>query len=178
VISSRPVWDGGTLVNEAYALERGRLVPLHRKQYFPDEPGWYESRWFKAGAGGFAVHAVAGVKTGVLLCTELMFNEHARRYGRAGADLIVVPRATGLAHAQWSAAGAMAAIVAGGYVVSSNRVGRASGGPEFGGRGFAFAPGGALLAQTSSESPVVTVNLDLALAQRHKAEYPCYVAES
>lgn len=39
VISSRPVWAGGRLVNEAFSLERGRSSILHRKQMFPDEPG-------------------------------------------------------------------------------------------------------------------------------------------
>jgi N-carbamoylputrescine amidase len=82
-------------VNEAVALEQGVLRPLHRKQFFPNEDGWYEANWFAADASGFAVHEVAGLKIGVLLCTEVMFNEYARRYGRAGAELIVVPRATG-----------------------------------------------------------------------------------
>ena len=178
VISSRPVWAGDKLLNEAYALERGRSSVLHRKQMFPDEPGWYEASWFKAGDGGFAVHEVAGVRTGVLLCTELMFNEQARRYGRAGAELIVVPRATGRSQEQWFTAGAMAAIVSGAYVVSSNRSGHPSGGPEFGGCGFAFAPDGTLLAMTSDDNPLLTIELDVGLSRRQKSEYPCYVREA
>lgn len=178
VISSRPVWAGDKLLNEAYALERGRLSVLHRKQMFPDEPGWYEAAWFKGGDGSFAVHEVAGVKTGVLLCTELMFNERARHYGRAGAELIVVPRATGLSQDQWLTAGAMAAIVSGAYVVSSNRTGNPAGNREFGGQGFAFAPDGSLLATTSTSDPVVTVELDVHLSRRQQAEYPCYVRET
>ena len=48
VISSRPVWNGKRLANEAFVLENGVVRPLHRKQYFPNEPGWFESemvRW-------------------------------------------------------------------------------------------------------------------------------------
>ncbi|OWJ69099.1 carbon-nitrogen hydrolase family protein [Inquilinus limosus] len=178
VISSRPVWTGDRLANEAFALADGRITPLHRKQYFPEETGWYEATWFRGDSDGFAVHDVAGLKVGVLLCTELMFNERARRYGRAGAELIVVPRATGLANANWLTAGAMAAIVSGSYVVSSNRVGGGADGPTFGGRGFAFAPDGNLLAETSAAEPVKIVVLDVAAARRQKAEYPCYVADA
>ena len=178
VISSRPIWVGTKLVNEAFALERGQAVVLHRKHMLPDEPGWREATWFESGAGGFVVHEVAGARIGVLLCTELMFNERARHYGRAGADLIVVPRATGLVKDMWRTAGAMAAIVSGSYVVSSNRVGRAADGPEFGGHGFAFAPDGSLLAETSADQPVATVRVDIEVSRRQKAEYPCYVAEA
>jgi len=178
VISSRPVWSGDRLLNEAFVLERGHPTTLHRKQLFPDEPGWYEANWFRPGDGDFTVHEIAGVRTGVLLCTELMFNERARHYGRAGAELIVVPRASGLSHHQWLTAGAMAAIVSGAFVVSSNRAGHPSGGPEFGGGGFAFAPDGSLLGTTSSSNPLVTVALDVAASRRQKTEYPCYVNES
>ena len=50
VISSRPVWNGKRLANEAFVLENGVVRPLHRKQYFPNEPGWFESEWY-AGDG-------------------------------------------------------------------------------------------------------------------------------
>lgn len=176
IISSRPVWAGDKLANEAFALEAGQVRPLHRKQYFPEEAGWFEATWFH-GDGGFAVHDAAGLKVGVLLCTELMFNERARHYGRAGADLIAVPRASGRAHHKWVTAGAMAAIVAGSYVVSSNRIGESTGGTTFGGRGFAFAPGGLLLDETSNETPLMVIEIDTKTARRQKTEYPCYVAE-
>lgn len=177
VISSRPVLAGGGLANEAFALAGGRITPLHRKQYFPEEPGWSEATWFRGDDSGFAVHDVAGLRVGTLLCTELMFNERARRYGRADAELIVAPRASGLSHRNWFTAGAMAAIVSGSYVVSSNRAGGSAGGPAFGGRGFAFAPDGSLLGETSATEPLRIVDLDAAAARRQKAEYPCYVAD-
>jgi N-carbamoylputrescine amidase len=107
-----------------------------------------------------------------------MFNEHARRHGREGADLIVVPRAAGLTHDDWIAAGAIAAIVSGCFVVSSNGVGRAEGGATFGGKGFAFAPDGALLSPTSAEYPIAVVDIDVDAARRLKLEYPCYVVEN
>ena len=74
VISSRPVWNGKRLANEAFVLENGVARPLHRKQYFPNEPGWFESQWYAGDRSGFAVAEVLGIKLGVLLCTEAMFN--------------------------------------------------------------------------------------------------------
>lgn len=177
IISSRPVAHGKRLANEAFVIEGSSIRVLHRKQYFPDEPGWFEANWFSADHSGFGVQEIAGLKVGVLLCTELMFNEHARHYGRDGADLIVVPRATGGAHSRWLAAGAMAAIASGSYVISSNRVGSGTGGPAFAGRGFAFAPNGDFLSETSPSSTLVMEDVNTAISLRQKFEYPCYVRE-
>ncbi len=71
-----------------------------------------------------------------------MYNEWARSYGRQGAHLIVVPRASEQSFECRKTAAAMAAIVSGCYVVSSNRVGISGSELEFGGKGFAFAPDG------------------------------------
>src|SRR5215475_1423329 len=84
VISSRPVWNGKRLANEAFVLENGAVRPLHRKLYFPNEPGWFESEWYSGDSSGFDIAEIKGIKVGVLLCTEAMFNEHARAYGKQG----------------------------------------------------------------------------------------------
>jgi N-carbamoylputrescine amidase len=177
VISSRPVWNGKRLANEAFVLENGAVRPLHRKQYFPDEPGWFESQWYAGDDSGFVLADVLGVRVGVLLCTEAMFNERARAYGRQGAALIVIPRASGTDIEPWKTAGAMASLVSGAYVVSSNRVGRAAGGTTFGGGGFAYAPQGRLLAVTTQANPVQTSELDPEIAASAQRSYPCYVPE-
>ena len=96
VISSRPVRKGSRLANEAFVLEDGGAVrALHRKQHFPNEPGWFESEWFAGDGSGFEAAEILGLRVGVLLCTDAMFNEHARAYGKQGAALIVIPRASG-----------------------------------------------------------------------------------
>lgn len=176
ILSSRPVWEGERLANEAIIIEAGYVRGIHRKQYFPAEPGWHETTWFGTASRGFVPATVGGIGVGVLLCTELMFNEHARSYGRLGASLIAVPRATDLSTDLWHAAGKMAAMVSGAYVVSSNRVGPSSG-PTFGGHGFVYAPTGELLATTSADRPLAVFELDVALVEHQKREYPCYVAE-
>jgi len=121
IISSRPVWNGERLANEAFALEHGVVRPQHRKHYFPNEPGWFESNWYAGDNSAFRVSEVLGIKVGVLLCTDAMFNEHARAYGKQKASLIVLPRASGVNIESWKIAGAMASLVSGPYVVSSNR---------------------------------------------------------
>jgi N-carbamoylputrescine amidase len=178
VISSRPVWNGKRLANEAFVLENGAVRPLHRKQYFPNEPGWFESEWYSGDGSGFGVAEIQGIKVGVLLCTEAMFNERARAYGKQSASLIVIPRATGTDIESWKIAGAMASLVSGAYVVSSNRVGVSRGGTHFGGGGFAYAPHGQLLAVTTSANPAQALELHPKMAASAQREYPCYVPEA
>lgn len=175
IVSSRPVWNGARLINEAFILSGGKASRLHQKRYFPSEEGWYEADWFDAGDNEFALATVAGLRVGALLCTEVMFNEHARYYGKDGADLIVVPRATGNDHQLWQTACSMAAIVSGSYVVTSNRTGTGGGGPAFGGRGMAFTPDGTCIAQTTPDMPLRMVEVDPSRSRRQKSEYPCYV---
>lgn len=177
VISSRPVWNGKRLANEAFVLENGVVRALHRKQYFPNEPGWFESEWYAGDASGFGVAELLGVKVGVLVCTEAMFNEHARAYGKRKASLLVIPRASGTNIEPWKIAGAMASLVSGAYVVSSNRIGRSRGGTQFGGGGFAYAPQGRLLAVTTPANPVRTLDLDPKETTFAQCAYPCYVRE-
>jgi N-carbamoylputrescine amidase len=177
VISTRPVFAGGRLVNEAFVLEHGCFRFLHQKDFFPAEEGWFETDWFRTSKPGFEVMDVGGLRIGALICTELMFNERARAYGRAGAHLIAVPHAIGRSLAPWKTAGAMAAIVSGCYVVSSNRFGSSSGGPTFGGGAYGFAPDGSLLSESNEGVSIVVFDLDKRRAEEQKSRYPVYVAE-
>jgi len=177
IISSRPIWSGKRLANEAFVLENGSVRPLHRKHYFPNEPGWFESEWYAGDDSGFGVAEMLGIRVGVLLCTDAMFNERARAYGRQKASLIVIPRASGLDLDSWKIAGAMASLVSGVYVVSSNRVGTAKGGTQFGGVGYAYAPHGKLIATTNPSRPMEIFELDPSVSSAAQREYPCYVSE-
>ncbi|MDG1994924.1 MAG: carbon-nitrogen hydrolase family protein [Emcibacteraceae bacterium] len=176
VISSRPIVRQGKLVNEAFALEDKNYTALHHKHYFPAEQGWHEAAWFHPTMPGFDVQKIAGLNIGVQLCTELMFTEKAREYGRDGAHLIVTPRASGQNAVNWNAACAMAAVTSGAYVISSNRVGQLSPDtPNFGGTGLCYAPGGEKCGETDAKNTLVIVEIDTALADAAKLEYPCYL---
>ena len=177
VISSRPVAFDGRLANEAFVLESKAYRMIHHKKYFPQEQGFFEEAWYVRGAGGFDCVQVGQAKVGVLLCTELFFNDRARAYGRDGADLIVTPRAAGTSLSRWKTAGAMAAIVSGAWFVSSNRYGSGALGQQFGGAGFVVSPEGVLLEETSAAKPLSVVTLDRDRARAQKAHYPCYVKE-
>jgi N-carbamoylputrescine amidase len=177
VVSSRPVAVGDRLANEAFVLEGAQYRAIHHKQYFPQEKGFFEQAWFVAQQKGFECVRIGAVRVGVMLCTELYFNEHARHYGRLGADLIVTPRASGTSHHYWKAAGAMAAIVSGAYWISSNRHGPAEHGQVFGGAGLAMSPEGVLSGQTTDDANLMVATIDLDLTRQQKSQYPCYVAE-
>ncbi len=179
ILGTRATFEGEKSVNEAFAwTSDGAIQRVHTKQFFPNEPGYYEARWFERGDLRFETAEVRELTVGFLICTDVMFNEWARHYRREGVHLIAVPRATPPGSEQrWQSMLSAAAIVSGCYVASSNRGGIAADGQEFAGRGWIFGPTGELLAETASNTPVATVDLDLALVRRAQAEYPCYVQE-
>jgi N-carbamoylputrescine amidase len=179
VAASRPVQADGQRRNHAFAWNAAEgLRGTHTKQHFPDEEGYFEARWFQGGPGPYQPVSVGPIKVGFILCTEIMFNEHARHYGRAGAQVLLVPRVVGPTTLdRWLVAMRMAAIVSGCYVLSSNRSGTDSAGQIFGGAGWIINPNGDLVAQTSASAPIVSHDLDLDWVRRAQQEYPCYVLD-
>jgi N-carbamoylputrescine amidase len=180
VMGTWPREQAGQRVNEAFVWTAAWGVEgVHTKQHFPDVPGFFEARWFQPGERRFRVAQAGGVRAGFLICTDVMFNEHARHYGREGAQVIAVPRATGKSNRdRWLVALRMAAIVSGCYVLSSNRAGADSRGQEFGGGGWVVDPTGEVVAETSAEAPVVCRELDLDLVAKAQQGYPCSVPEA
>ena len=179
VISTRSAIRDGRSVNEGFVWTAGGgLQTAHTKQFFPNEPGYYEARWFERGNAKFGVVDARGLKIAFLICTDLWFLEWARHYGKLGADLIVVPRATPRSTLErWKTAAATAAMVSGCYVASSNRVGRDPQGMAFGGRGWIFDPSGRQLASTSARRPLAVATIDTVVSQTAKREYPQYVED-
>jgi len=179
VLGSRPTFEQQRSVNQAFVWRRDRnLEAVHTKQFFPNEPGYYEARWFERGTLSFRIAEASGVQVAFLTCTDVMFQEWARYYGRKGAHVICVPRATPSPSLnRWKTVIAAAAIVSGCYVASSNRVGTDTRGQEFGGGGWIFDPAGELIAETSAGHPIAVAELDLGLAERAKQGYPAYVED-
>lgn len=185
VLGSRPTLDErGRSVNEAFAWTADDgPVAVHTKQFFPEEEGYWEVRWFRRGELKFGALPVRvgerSLRVAFLICTDVWFNEWARRYGREGVDLIAVPRATPAGSAdRWKTAVRMAALVSGCWVASANRVGaEPETGQRFGGGGWIVDPDGRVVAETSSDAPVATADLDLGQGIRAKLEYPRYVDE-
>jgi N-carbamoylputrescine amidase len=178
LLTSRPITEAGLRLNQAFAWnERQGYRPLHAKHYFPQEPGWYEATWFQRGERAYEAQRIGEAHVGVLLCTEVWFSEWARHYGRQGAEIICVPRATGRTSIdRWLVAMRMAALISGAFVLSSNRVGTEEG-LAFSGRGWIISPDGDMLAATSEGDPFVTLDIDLRQAREAKRTYPRDVEE-
>lgn len=179
VLSTFPIEQGVYRLNQAFVWGQTLgFQPVHAKTYFPDEPGFFEAKWFHPTPRDFTPYQLGKTKIGFLICTELMFNEWARHYGRQGVHIIAVPRATEKATVErWLIALRMAAIVSGAFVISSNHVGIGQSGVNFGGAGAIISPEGEVLAVTSHEQPFATVEVNLADAEAAKKTYPRYVRE-
>jgi N-carbamoylputrescine amidase len=174
VIGSRPVTRAGRRLNEGFVWTADTgAVPIHDKRYLPDETGFWEARWYEPGDGSFEPAEAAGVRIGLMICTEMWAMHHAIDYGKAGVQLIVTPRATGRPTVdKWLTGGRAVAIVSGAFSVSSNWV--ATGDGDFGGCGWIIDPDGVPLAQTSDAQPFHTISIDLAAADAAKRTYPRY----
>ena len=178
VLGSKPVIDGGKKLIRGFVWTEGVGVwGLHDKYFLPDEPGYFEARWYDRGDGRFDPFVKEGVKMGFMICSDLWSMAAARSYGKRGVELLAVPRATG-EHSvdKWLAAGRTAAVVAGAYCASSNRSGSA-GEAHFGGKGWIFGPDGEELGLTTRGKRFVTAKIDLARARKAKATYPRYSLE-
>ncbi len=172
VLSSRPVERGGRRLNEGYVWSRkSGAKGVHLKNYLPNEPGYYEARWYERGGRPFTPFEVSGWKAGFMICSDLWSMANARSYGKRGVQLIVAPRCTGLNVDKWLSGGKTAAVVAGAYCASSNRTGK-HGAATFGGKGWVVGPDADVLALTSGGRPFVTVEIDSAGADRAKGTYP------
>jgi predicted amidohydrolase len=178
VVASRPVLDAaGIARNRAfYCNAVDALVDGHDKAHLPNEDGYWEAQWYQPGTLERAAVQLGTCRIGALICSELWFLEHARRYGQQQVQLLCVARATpSLGDDVWLAAGQTAAVVAGAYCLSSNQYRPEGVTPSMAGNGWAIDPDGTVLATTSAAEPFITVAIDLAYADAAKASYPRYL---
>src|ERR1700730_8620731 len=158
VLGTHPLIEGEFRLNRGFAwTPTAGYQGVHDKYYLPNEEGFYERCWFDRGRRDFTLARVQDLAIGFLICSEVMFNEWARSYGRQGANIIAVPRATG-DHERWVVALRMAAIASVAFVISSNRAQD----HVFSGRGLVVGPDGDVLASTSRQAPFATAAIDLA----------------
>lgn len=171
VLGSRPTEAGSRRFNEGFSWTRSAREEVHRKCYLPNEPGYYEARWYDRGSRTFAPFEVSGWKGGFMICSDLWSMANARSYGKAGVELIAAPRCTGTDVDKWLAGGRVASIISGAYCASSNRTGK-RGVADFGGGGWVVDPDGEVLGITSRSRPFVTVEIDRTRAEKAKKTYP------
>lgn len=180
VLGSRPVSLDGRRLNEAFAwhVDTGYQT-THYKYYLPDEPDFWEATWYERGEKRFDIVQTPHGTMGFLVCTELWFTEHARAYGRQGAQLLICSRATEAETTEkWVMGGRVAAVMSGAFCLSSNRGGVDKRGHAWGGHGWIIEPDqGTVLGTTSAEQPFLTLKIDLSAAEQAKCSYPRYVGE-
>ncbi len=173
VLGTRPLIEDARHLNRGFAWTHTEgYKGMHDKYYLPDEEDFYERHWFERPQRDFKLAQVQNVACGFLICTEVMFTEWARQYGKQGANIIAVPRAS-QDHERWLVATRMAAIASGAFVLSSNRVDE----HMFAGRGLVIGPNGEVLASTSRQAPFATVDIDLTESVQAKTTYPRDVPE-
>lgn len=181
ILGTRPVVNAaGSRRNQAYiwSAQTDRATSFHDKYYLPDEPGYYEHRWYDRGEKRFDTARLLGMRLGVQICTEMWFFEWARHYAAARADLLCVPRATPHGTVdKWLAGGQAAAVCSGAYCLSSNLWAPKGAGPDLGGLGWIIDPEGNILATTTPDAPFATAEIDLDFARASKTTYPRYVPE-
>jgi N-carbamoylputrescine amidase len=152
---------------------RGGAVPLRSKWFLPNEAGGWEGRWFVRGHREFPRFTAGKLSFGLNICTELWALETYSAYAAMGIHAVVCPRATGIATSgKWMAAGVVAAVRAGAYCLSSNRV-HPDG--SCGGGGWIISPDGAVLATTSRAAPFCTFDIDVDAIKTASRTYPRYV---
>jgi N-carbamoylputrescine amidase len=174
VSGSRPVHRGEKRLNEGFVWsEKEGTRGVHFKKYLPNEPGFYEARWYNRGEKPFTPFEVGDWKAGFMICSDIWSMADARVYGKKGVQLLLVPRATGslTASSRWVAGGRVAAVLAGAYCASSNRSGK-RGEATFGGHSWVIDPDGDVLALTSESRPFATVSIDRTRAEKAKTTYP------
>jgi N-carbamoylputrescine amidase len=142
------------------------LVPGRPKAWLPQQEGGWEVSWFDRGPQNILPQRDGELCFSELVCTEIMVSTAARRLGQAGVQLIAAPRATG-PHPRWEVATRMVAIAAGAFVVTANR----RGGTLTGGS-WIVTPDGDILARTTEDNPIISLEIDLAAADAAKQIYP------
>ena len=79
---------------------------------------------------------------------------------------------------KWIAGGRAAAVVSGAFGLSSNLNGPYTEHMEFGGAGWVIGyEEGNVLGVTSQDKPLLTVEIDLEIAEKSKRSYPRYVSD-
>ena len=180
-IYSKPVMANGKFLNTAFVYDKGSgHQKIHTKSFFPEETHFWEESWFDhEEVKTFDLLEVSGIRIGVLLCTEIWFTEYARKYGKQGIDILLVPRATGIGSVNhWIRCGQTLSVISGAYCLSSNKSGQGDNNFQWGGSGWIAEPvNGKLLGITDAAEKFVTKDIDINKSRNAKNEYPLYVKD-
>ncbi len=155
----------------------GAIMGTYRKSHIPDGPGYEEKYYFRPGNDGFKVWELFGRKFGIGICWDQWYPECARVMALMGAELLLYPTAIGSepydaeldTSRMWRRAMIGHAVSNCMPVLAANRIGNEDG-QNFYGHSFISDEWGDLTAEFGAgETGVLTAELDLARAAKHRA---------
>jgi N-carbamoylputrescine amidase len=159
--------------------DRGRVMGVYRKSHIPDGPGYSEKFYFRPGNTGFKTWATPAATLGAGICWDQWYPEAARAMTLMGAEILFYPTAIGSepqdpaldTRQLWRRAMIGHAVANAVPVVAANRIGD-EGGQHFYGHSFICDEQGEILAEFgAAETGVLTAELDLEAARRHRAAF-------
>jgi predicted amidohydrolase len=161
--------------NTAFVFDRdGREVAAYRKAHLPCEEGFWEADHYEPGDAWAEPVALSPITVGVQICSDANRPAGSQVLAAAGAELIVVPRATpGASWERWKLVLRANAVTASVFVATLNRPGPEAGVP-IGGPSAVFGPDGAVIVETPDPLEIVTIERDS--LDRARRGYPGYLS--
>jgi len=175
-----PVFEKGSdgkFYNSAVTIDaNGEILGVYRKIHVPNDPLFYEKKYFASGNSGYGVYKTRYACIGVLICYDQWFPEPARINVLKGADIIFYPTAIGTIkgcrsrdgnwHDAWKTVQRGHAIANGVHVAAANRVGDEAQ-LQFWGGSFVCDSFGKILSEASrTKEEVLIVKVDLSKNRR------------
>lgn len=157
----------------------GAVMGVYRKSHIPDGPGYSEKFYFRPGNSGFKTWATPAATLGAGICWDQWYPEAARAMTLMGAEILFYPTAIGSEPQDpdldtrhlWRRAMIGHAVSNAVPIVAANRIGDESG-QHFYGHSFICDEQGEILAEYGdTETGVLTAELDLDTARRHRAAF-------
>ncbi len=157
----------------------GAVMGVYRKSHIPDGPGYSEKFYFRPGNTGFKTFRTGIGTVGPAVCWDQWYPETARSLMLQGAEILLFPTAIGTephdpdldTSRMWRRAMIGHAVSNVVPVVAANRIGTEHG-QRFYGHSFICDERGDILAEFgASETGVITAELDLEQARRHRAAF-------
>ena len=175
IVIIAPIFEkasNGKHYNSAVIIDaNGKISGTYRKIHVPNDPLFYEKKYFEPGDQGYLVHKTRYARIGVLICYDQWFPEPARINTLKGAEIIFYPTAIGYVkgytssdgnwHDAWKTVQCAHAIANGVHVAAVNRVGE-EGELQFWGGSFVCDSFGKVLGEASiTKEEALVVNVDL-----------------
>ena len=151
----------------------GELVASYAKSHLPEEPGFWETSHYEPGRTAAGAIRAFALPFGVQICSDVNRPEGSHALAAAGAEAILVPRATEAATwERWRVVMRAIALTSCAYVLSVNRP-RPEAGVLLGGPSIAVAPDGTVLLETTD--PLAIVTLERGVVGAARRQYPGYL---